>query len=75
MTIGLAMGILVAVVVVALRLKLHREHSARLRNGEVQQALQQHWAELVTQVVARLQMPRVTEQLRKLETTGIGAAR
>ncbi|MGV0408886.1 hypothetical protein ACUY3S_05170 [Corynebacterium resistens] len=74
-TIGLAMGILVAVVVVALRLKLHREHSARLRNGEVQQALQQHWAELVTQVVARLQMPRVTEQLRKLETTGIGAAR
>lgn len=73
--IGLALGVLVAAVVVALRFKLQREHSARRRTGEIQQALQQHWAELITQVVARLHIPRVAEQVRQLEGNGIGVAR
>lgn len=73
--IGLALGVLVAVALVVLRLRLQKEHAARLRSGEVQQALQQHWAELVTQVVARLQIPRVSEQVRQLEGVGAGVTR
>ena len=72
---GLVVGVLIAAVVMLLRIKLQREHSARLHDGEVQQALQQHWAELVTQVVARLHIPRVAEQIRQLESAGSGGVR
>ena len=72
---GLIVGVLIAAAVMLLRIKLQREHRARMHDGEVQQALQQRWMELVTQVVARLHIPRVAERIRQLENSGSGGVR
>lgn len=63
---GVIVGVVVALAVVGARLVMLRSEALKARAAKEDAALRQHWATVVTEVVARLEIPPVAPRIRSL---------
>ncbi|WP_296107628.1 hypothetical protein [uncultured Corynebacterium sp.] len=63
---GVIVGVLVTLAVVGARLVMLRSEALKARAAKEDAALRQHWATVVTEVVARLEIPPVAPRIRSL---------
>ncbi|SUY84193.1 Uncharacterised protein [Corynebacterium jeikeium] len=63
---GVIVGVLVTLAVVGARLVMLRSDALRARTAKEDAALRQHWSAVVTEVVARLEIPPVAPRIRDL---------
>ncbi|MDK8891630.1 hypothetical protein QQA05_09520 [Corynebacterium macclintockiae] len=63
---GIVVGLLVALAVVGARLAMLRHEAWKTRAAKESAVLRQHWAGVVTEVVARLDIPPVAPRIRNL---------
>lgn len=63
---GILVGVFVTLVVVGARLVMQRSAALRVRVAKEGVALRTHWATVVTEVVARLEVPPVAPRIREL---------
>lgn len=63
---GVMVGVLVTLAVVGARLVMLRSEALKARAAKEDAALRQHWATVVTEVVARLEIPPVAPRIRSL---------
>ncbi|WP_293818177.1 hypothetical protein [uncultured Corynebacterium sp.] len=64
--IGVVVGVLVTLTVVGARLVMLRSEALKARAAKEDAALRQHWSTVVTEVVARLEIPPVAPRIRNL---------
>ena len=63
---GVIVGVLVTLAVLGARLVMLRSEALKARAAKEDAALRQHWATVVTEVVARLEIPPVAPRIRSL---------
>lgn len=64
--VGVIVGVLVALAVVGARLVMLRSEALKARAAKEDAVLRQHWSAVVTEVVARLEIPPVAPRIRSL---------
>ena len=64
--VGVIVGVLVALAVVGARLVMLRSEALKARAAKEDAVLKQHWSAVVTEVVARLEIPPVAPRIRSL---------
>lgn len=64
--VGVIVGVLVTLAVVGARLVMLRSEALKARAAKEDAVLRQHWSAVVTEVVARLEIPPVAPRIRSL---------
>ena len=67
---GVVIGVLVALAVVGARLAMLRSEARKARAAQEGAVLRQHWSAVVTEVIARLDIPPVAPRIRSLAVEG-----